>query len=126
MASVPNTAKSTAVAVNIEQNSPETDIEKKMKSAQEMLAKTTIKPYIVKDQNLGLEITGLENMMVANFAKRIGLKDGDIVSAVNGHRLTSKQRAYQILKKARHQKRLSLDLIRDNKPKSISFALPRS
>ena len=126
MASLPtNTVKSKVVAVNTEQNSLETDIRKKMRSAQEMLAKTTIKPYIVKGCNEGLEITGLENMMVANFAKRIGLKEGDVVSAVNGHRLTSKQRAYQIFKKARHQKRLSLDLIRDDKHKNISFALPK-
>ena len=87
---------------------------------QEILAKTIFKPYIVRGQNEGLEITGLENM---TFAKKIGLKNGDVISAVNGHRLTSKQKAYQIFKKARHLKTVSLDLIRDDKPKNILFAL---
>lgn len=127
MASLPAaTGEYKVVAAKIEQNRLETGIRKKMKSAQEMLAKTTIKPYIVKGHNEGLQISGLENMIVANFAEKIGLKNGDVISAINGHRLTSKQRAYQILKRARHQKRLSLDLIRGNKPKNISFALPKS
>lgn len=116
-----NKAKSKALTTNITApKSPKTRNRKKIESAQEILAKTTIKPYIVEGRKEGLEISGLENM---TFAKIIGLKNGDVISAVNGHRITSKQRAYQILKKARHRKAMSLDLIRDDRQKNISFAL---
>ena len=99
---------------------PETGIRKKYEYVQEILAKSIIKPYIVDGESEGLRITGLEKLA---FAKKIGLKNGDVISAVNGHQLTNKRKANQILKKARRQKELSLDLMREDKHKNISFAL---
>lgn len=98
----------------------EITIPRKQEFAQEMLAKTTIEPYIVYGNSEGLKISGLENF---EFAEKIGLKDGDIISSVNGHELTSKQKAMQVLKKARNKKQISLNIIREDKPKNISFKL---
>lgn len=95
-------------------------IRSKISRVEEILAKTVIRPHVVDGQTEGLEISGLENL---NFANRFGLKNGDVIRSVNGHRLTSKQKAYQVFKKARTRKTVSFELLRNNKYKNISFAL---
>jgi type II secretory pathway component PulC len=53
----------------------------------------------------------------------LGLRDGDVIRAINGHRLSSKQKAFQIAMKARSQAALSVELQRDNKIKKFSLPL---
>lgn len=92
----------------------------KLSDIEIMLTKAVIEPYAIDDQVEGLRITGLENI---RGAEEIGLKNGDIIRAVNGHRLTSKQKAYQIFKKARSQEAMNIELLRDNEIKTLSFSL---
>lgn len=84
-----------------------------------ILNKAVIEPHVVDGQVEGLRITNLENI---EEAKYLGLKNGDIISAVNGHRLTSKQKAHQIFKKTSSQAAISLKLLRDGDTKKLSFA----
>ena len=86
-----------------------------------ILTKATIEPYLVDDLVEGLRITNLETMPVA---KAFGLKEGDIIRQVNGHRLTSKQKAFQVFKKARSEATMSLELLRDGETKELSLTLP--
>lgn len=85
-----------------------------------MLTKAVIEPYTIDGQVEGLKITGLENI---RGAEELGLKNGDIIRAVNGQRLTSKQKAYQIFKKARSQAAANIELLRGNENKTLSFPL---
>ncbi len=85
-----------------------------------ILKKAVIEPYVVDGQTEGLRITGLENIKQA---KDLGLKNGDVIRVVNGHRLTSKQKAYQVFKKARSQTAMNMELLRGNRTKKLSFAL---
>jgi type II secretion system protein C len=84
------------------------------------LEKAVIEPYVVKGQVEGLKITGLEGIIAA---RDLGLKNGDIICAVNGQRLTSKQKAYQIFKKARSQTAIDIELLRNGKFEKLSFTL---
>jgi type II secretion system protein C len=84
------------------------------------LRKAVIQPVSVNGQTEGLMITGVEDTAVA---KKLGLKDGDVVRVVNGQRLTTKQQAYQIFKKARSQASVDLELLRENQSKTLSFPL---
>ncbi len=90
-----------------------------IKPAETILGKALIVPYTIDGQVEGLKITNLENIVAA---KNIGLKDGDIIYSVNGHKLTGKQKAFQTFKKAMAQEAINLDLLRDGKTKSLSFA----
>jgi type II secretion system protein C len=85
-----------------------------------MLTKGIIEPYTIDGQVEGLKITGLENI---RGAEELGLKNGDIIRAVNGQRLTSKQKAFQIFKKARSQAAANIELLRGNENKTLSFSL---
>ncbi|MCH7558804.1 MAG: PDZ domain-containing protein [Planctomycetes bacterium] len=92
----------------------------KLSDIEIMLTKAIIEPYMIDGQVEGLKITGLENIREA---ENLGLKNGDIIRTVNGHRLTSKQKAYQIFKKARSQEAMNIELLRDNETKTLSFSL---
>jgi len=84
------------------------------------LKEATIEPHVIDGQVEGLRIANLENIKEA---KELGLKNGDVIRAVNGHRLTSKQKAHQIFKKVRSQAVISLELLRDDETKKLSFDL---
>ena len=85
-----------------------------------LLPKATVEPYSVAGEVEGLRVTDLENI---GGAKDLGLRDGDVIRAINGHRLDSKQKAFQIAMKARSQATLSVELMRGNKIKTFSLPL---
>ncbi|UCD49847.1 MAG: hypothetical protein JSW27_20245 [Phycisphaerales bacterium] len=87
---------------------------------EEVFRKATIEPYVQDGQTEGLRITGLE---ATPLTKLFGLRNGDIVQSVNGQTLNSKQKAFQVLKKARTQPRIDLKLLRDRETKELSFDL---
>ncbi len=86
----------------------------------EVFRRAVIEPYVKDNQTEGLRITGLENIPMAAL---FGLRNGDIVQSVDGQRLTSKQKAFQVLMKARTQSKVDLQLLRDGQTKSLSFNL---
>ncbi len=111
--------KATQAVENNPSAKPQTFVDKLRDTAM-MLPEAVVEPYAINGQVEGLKITGLENIKEA---KDIGLKNGDVVRAVNGHRLTSKQKAYQISMKARSQTTLNVELLRNDKIKMFSFPL---
>jgi len=109
-----------AVQTGLPDKQTSVDIQTKIGRVRTMLQEAVVEPYIANGRVEGLMITGLEDI---EGAEDFGLKDGDILRAVNGHPLTSKQRAYQILKKARSQAVIDLELLRGGETKRLSFAL---
>jgi len=85
-----------------------------------LLAKATVEPYSVSGEVEGLRITDLENI---EGAKDLGLREGDVIRAINGQRLDSKKKALQTAMKARSQATLSVELMRDNKIETFSLPL---
>ena len=98
----------------------DTDTLTKIGCVETILNNAAIKPYTVDGRIEGLRITDLENITAV---KELGLKNSDVIRTVNGHRLTNKQKAYQIFKKAKSQPVIDIELLRDNKTKKLSFAM---
>ena len=86
----------------------------------EIMKTAIFEPYIVNDQSEGLKIDGLENTLITGF---LGLQNGDIIQTVNGQKFSNKQKAFQVLKKARTQSHIDIQLMRDNQPKTLTFPL---
>ena len=87
---------------------------------EDVFHKAKIEPYTQNGRTEGLKITGLEDTPLSGL---FGLKNGDVVQTVNGQSLTSKQKAFQVLQKARKQSKLQIQLLRDGKAKELSFDL---
>jgi len=92
----------------------------KLRYAATMIPKVNMEPHTIDGQVEGLRITGLENI---KGAEDLVLENGDVIRAVNGQRLDSKQKAYQISMKARSQAAMNIEFMRDNKTKAFSFPL---
>jgi general secretion pathway protein C len=97
-----------------------TGIRAKIGYVEAILKQALIEPHVVDGQVEGFRITDLEDIKEA---RALGLKNGDIIRAVNGHLLTSKQKAHQIFKKAMSQAAINLELLRDDETKKLSFVL---
>ena len=87
---------------------------------EDVFRKAKVEPYMQNGRTEGLKITGLEETPLSGL---FGLKNGDVVQMVNGQSLTSKQKAFQVLQKARKQSKLQIQLLRDGKAKELSFDL---
>lgn len=96
------------------------DVQTKIEYVEAVLNNAAIEPYFVDGKAEGLQITGLENLSIA---KNLGLKNKDVIRSVNGHRLTNKQKAYQVFKKAKSQPAVDIELLRDNNTKKLSFSM---
>jgi general secretion pathway protein C len=86
----------------------------------EVFRQATIEPYVKNDRTEGLRISGLDKIPMAEM---FGLRNGDIIRSVNGQQLTSKQKAFQVLMKARTQSKVDIELLRNGKSKDLSFGL---
>lgn len=110
----------TVVKPSLQLNQAPAQTSAKIEQVESMLGKAVIEPYVVRGQVEGLRIAGLEGISVA---KDLGLKNGDIIRVVNGQQVTSKQKAYQIFKKAEVQAIIDIELLRGNEPQRLSFVL---
>lgn len=97
-----------------------TKIQTKIKYVETILTKAIIEPYCIDGQIEGLQISGLDQILVA---KDLLLKSGDIIRTVNGHSLNSKKRAYEIFKKARKLPTMEIELLRDGKSTRLLYCL---
>jgi type II secretion system protein C len=87
---------------------------------EEVFHNITIEPCVKDNQVQGLKVSGLEKVPLAEM---FGFKNGDIIQSINGQQLTSKQKAFQVLMKAKTQSRLDIQLLRNGKSKNLSFAI---
>ena len=95
-----------------------TRVQTKIKCVKTVLKKAVIEPCYINGQIVGLRITGLDKILAA---RDLLLKSGDIISAVNGHPLNSKQQAYEIFKKARSKPFMIVNLLRDGEVQELLF-----
>ena len=98
---------------------PHSSFQDRMQLVETILEKAIIQPHIISGQVEGLRIIGIENI---EGAEAFGLKNGDVIRSLNGHKLIDKQQAYQAVKKARTQDAVSLELLRNNITKELSFS----
>ena len=87
---------------------------------EDILEKAVIEPAVYNNQTVGLRITKLDEIPMA---KVLGLQEGDIIQGVNGQELSSKQKAFQVFRKAKTQPEIVLELIRDGKREALGFSL---
>jgi len=92
----------------------------KLGYVEDIFRKATVEPHVENGQTQGLKITGLENTPLAGM---FGLRNGDIIRTVNGQNLTSKQKAFQVLQKARTQPQIRIQLLRNDQVKELAFDL---
>ncbi len=84
------------------------------------IEKMEVAPYIINGEEKGLCITGLDDLSMAGY---FGFENGDVIQTLNGQMLTDKQKAFQVLKKARSQSSLNFQLLRNQNKMNLSFKI---
>ncbi len=97
-----------------------TRIRTKAKCVETILRKAVIEPYHINGQIQGLQLTGLDKILLA---RDLLIQSGDIIRAVNGQPLNSKRGAYEIFKRARKLPTMEIELLRDGKTKTLLYYL---
>ncbi|MCP4610832.1 MAG: hypothetical protein GY845_19155 [Planctomycetes bacterium] len=92
----------------------------KVQGMETFLEKIEIIPYVEDGKEKGLLIAGLDNMSIPGY---FGFENGDVIQAINGQMLTGKQKAFQVLKKARSQSSLKFQLLRNQHKLDLSFEI---
>jgi type II secretory pathway component PulC len=94
----------------------------KVQGMEAILEKIEVTPYVEDGEEKGLCIAGLGDM---NMARYFGFENGDVIQTINGQMLTGKQKAFQVLKKARSQSSLNFQLLRNQHKLDLSFEVKR-
>jgi general secretion pathway protein C len=115
-----NTTESAKVVSPVERGIEKRAFVTQVPEIEVFLEKVEVAPYIMNGQQDGLSITGLDDLSMAGY---LGFRDGDIIQNVNGQALTDMQKAFQVLKKARSQSSLSVQLLRNMQKMDLSFEL---
>jgi type II secretory pathway component PulC len=56
-------------------------------------------------------------------ARYVGFENGDVIQNINGSTVTNRRKAFQILRKARSQSSLNIQLLRNQEQMSLSFGI---
>ncbi|MCP4611388.1 MAG: hypothetical protein GY845_21970 [Planctomycetes bacterium] len=115
-----NATESVKVASPFERGTEKRALATQVSPIEVFLEKMEVAPYIINGQQEGLSITGLDDLSMAGY---FGFKNGDVIQNVNGQALTDKQKAFQVIKKARSQSSLSVQLLRNKQTVDLSFEL---
>jgi len=85
-----------------------------------LIRRAELARHLENGEMTGIRLAGLERVRVARF---LGLQDGDVLQEVNGQRLTSMQKALQVMRKARVQREMRISLLRDGEVKNLRYGL---
>ncbi|KPK76922.1 MAG: hypothetical protein AMJ79_04950 [Phycisphaerae bacterium SM23_30] len=115
---IPHPANQLTQSSPPENTLPKLSMTLKNQILEDIFQNARIEPFIADHQPQGLRINNLEKV---ERAKYLPLKNGDVIRQVNGQLLTNKQKAFQVMKKARTQSFLNVELLRDGAVKTLSF-----
>ena len=90
-----------------------------------VLKTVKLEPYVVDGKTQGMKITGLSDD-VAAMAALANLQNGDVIQNINGQNLTSQQKTFQVLQKARSQPALDVQVLRGDSVIPLHFSMSGS
>ncbi|HQQ06885.1 MAG TPA: PDZ domain-containing protein, partial [Candidatus Omnitrophota bacterium] len=82
--------------------------------------KMKIQPYSQADQVLGMKVEGVDK---GSLIEQAGIKDKDVLTAINNQKIDSYQKALQVFKKVRKSSEIKITLLREGKPKQLCYKI---
>lgn len=88
------------------------------KDPSELLGDAKVTPVYKDGRPDGLEV---RNIAENEYAKRVGLEEGDVVVSVNGVKIQSLDEAYTLAGKLQNAPTLRVEILRDGRPRTLTF-----
>ena len=79
-----------------------------------------VKPSFNTEGNSGFIVDGIPKASIAELA---GLKNGDLISSVNGQGLSTPQKTIQVFRKVRNLSQIDVELLRNNRLLKLNYEL---
>lgn len=84
----------------------------------ESVKQVKIKPYCESQQVIGMSIEGVaQDSLIA----QVGIRDKDVVTAINNQKIDSYQKALQVFNKVRNQSEIKVSLMRNGETKYLNY-----
>jgi general secretion pathway protein C len=96
-----------------------TQVESAMENLTELMTQITIKPY----NEGGVEGLSLSNIKANSLFRRMGLRNGDVLVAVEGQALTSADQAYQLYESLKTSDSASVEINRRGRARVIQYRI---
>jgi general secretion pathway protein C len=77
-------------------------------------------PYLKDGKSIGFRVF---NIRAGSLFERMGLKNGDVIQAVNGTTLDDPTRALALLDEVQTADEISVDLLRDDHPNTLTYSI---
>jgi len=77
-------------------------------------------PYLKDGKSIGFRVF---NIRAGSLFERMGLKNGDVIQAVNGTTLDDPTRALALLDEVQAADEISVDLLRDDHPNTLTYSI---
>jgi general secretion pathway protein C len=90
------------------------------KDVTDLLGDAKITPVYRNGRPDGLEVT---NIAQNEYAKKVGLQEGDVVMSVNGVKIRSLDEAYDLANRLQKASTLRVEILRDGRPMPLTFNL---
>lgn len=90
------------------------------KDVSELLGDSTVTPVYKNGKVEGLQVT---NIAQNEYAKKVGLREGDIVMSVNGVKIRSVDEAYELANRLQKASTLRVDILRGGRSVPLTFNL---
>jgi type II secretion system protein C len=95
-------------------------LSRKVANVFEIFSSVKIKPYYQAKEVSGMVVDGItQNSVIAS----AGIKNNDVVTAVNGQKISSYQKALQILSKIKGQSEISVSLLRNGQVRNLNYRM---
>jgi type II secretion system protein C len=86
--------------------------------AAQFLSKLQVSPHVTDGQPDGLRVSGVGDSAMAQL---VGLRDGDVIRAINGHPISNERKASEVLRTARKIGHARIELMRGQERRSLAF-----
>jgi general secretion pathway protein C len=96
-----------------------TQVDSAMENLTELAGQVTITPY----DSDGVQGMKLSNIKANSIFRRMGLRNGDILTAVDGQALTSVDQAYKLYEDLKSSDSASVQIIRRNKTRNYEYTI---
>jgi general secretion pathway protein C len=95
-------------------------LDRKLENLPRLLRQAKAVPYEQDGQRLGFKVV---NIQEGSVFEDLGIKQGDVIQAVNGQAIRRPKQALQAYRELRNSKRFKVDVLRDGQPVSLEYSV---
>ncbi len=99
---------------------PRSEARKHLSSLSELFSAVRVQPYIENGKPRGFRLSGIRK---GSFLERLGAREGDVVSEVNGEVLDSVRKAFSLFSRYHGDSSVEITILRDGRRVPLSFVL---